>query len=112
MSALYLTAWLALLLFVVGQTGRSFTPHGRPPPQWAWWSFTTGLLLAVFHTVVSFAVVHDWSHAHAVRSTALQTQEVYGIDAGWGVYVNYVFLAVWLADAWWWRADPARPPRW
>jgi hypothetical protein len=32
---------------------------------------------------------------------------------GWGVYVNYVFYAVWLVDAAWWRWAPdhaGRPP--
>ncbi|HJR61454.1 MAG TPA: hypothetical protein VJ813_18730 [Vicinamibacterales bacterium] len=112
MPALYLTIWIALLLFAAAETGRAFAVRGSTPPGWAWWAFTLGLALALIHTLLSFHIVHDWDHADAVRSTALQTQATYGVPAGWGVYVNYAFFAVWLADAWWWRAAPraVRPP--
>jgi hypothetical protein len=111
-EALYLTIWLALLLFAAGESGRSFTPRGASPPRWAWWAFAAGLVLAVVHTLLAFSSVHGWSHASAVHSTAVQTQSIYGITFGGGVYVNYLFLAVWMADAWWWRASQpsyARP---
>lgn len=107
MLALYLTIWVALLLFVAGETGRSLARRGSPPPAWAWWAFSLGLGLAIVHTLVSFHLVHDWVHHDAVRSTALQTEAVYGVPVGSGVYVNYLFFAVWLADAWWWRTSPA-----
>jgi hypothetical protein len=106
MLALYVTIWLALLLFVAGETGRAFARRGSSPPAWAWWAFTLGLVLAVVHTLLSFHFVHDWVHEDAVRVTALQTQAVYGAEVGWGVYVNYAFFAVWLADAWLWGAAP------
>ena len=106
MGALYATIWVSMLLFAVGESGRAFTRRGADPPAWAWWAFTAGLALAVIHTVLAFSSVHQWSHADAVRSTALQTEAIYGVAFGAGVYVNYVFLAAWLADAWWWRAAP------
>jgi hypothetical protein len=104
MAALYGTIWAAMLLFAAGESGRSFTPRGSPPPRWAWWLFAGGLVLAIGHTLIAFAVVHHWSHADAVIATARQTREIYGVAFGAGLYVNYVFLGVWLADAWWWRA--------
>lgn len=105
MLALYLTIWVGLVLFAVGETGRSFPRHERAPlPFWAWWAFSLGLLLAVIHTGLAFDRVHNWIHGDAVRSTAMQTEAVFGVAVGWGVYVNYLFLAVWLADAWCWRA--------
>ena len=106
MVALYVTIWIALVLFAAGESRRSLAAPGTKPPPWAWWAFTCGLLLAVVHTLIAFGVVHHWTHSDAERSTAMQTQAVFGVQAGWGVYVNYVFLAVWLADAWWWRAAP------
>ena len=112
MAALYGTIWVAMLLFAAGESGRSFTPRHSAPPQWAWWVFAGGLALAIGHTLIAFGVVHHWSHADAVISTARQTRSIYGVAFGAGVYVNYVFLAVWLADAWWWRAagpDRSRP---
>jgi hypothetical protein len=104
MTALYLTIWLALGLFVAGELGRSRRVR---PPGWAWWAFAGGLVLALVHTLIAFDVVHNWVHDDAERSTAMQTAAVFGVAVGWGVYVNYVFFAVWCADAWWWHA--ARP---
>lgn len=112
MFALYLTIWLALALFVAGETGRSLARHARPP-QWSWWAFTAGLLLALLHTLLAFEHVHDWDHAEAVLATARQTRAMFGIEVGWGVYVNYLFYGVWLADAIWWRRSgtpQTRPP--
>jgi hypothetical protein len=110
MLPLYLTIWLALGLFVAGESGRSRGDR-RTPPRWAWWAFAAGAGLAIVHTLLAFHVVHDWVHEDAVRNTALQTQAMFGIDAGWGVYVNYLFLAVWVTDAWWWRrVDGTRYP--
>jgi hypothetical protein len=106
MAALYGTIWLSMLLFAAGESARSLTRRGSDPPPWAWWAFAAGLALGVVHTLVAFADVHHWSHADAVRSTAAQTAAIYGVPFGAGIYMNYVFLATWLADAWWWRASP------
>ena len=95
-----------MLLFAAGESGRSFTPRGSAPPRWAWWAFATGLVLALVHTLIAFAVVYQWSHAGAVLSTAIQTESVYGVPFTGAIYVNYLFFAVWLADAWWWRTSP------
>jgi hypothetical protein len=111
MLALYLTIWIGLTLFVAGETGRSFTRRSTGAPTWSWWAFSTGLLLAIVHTVLAFDIVHNWVHDDAVRSTAMQTEAVFGVAVGGGVYVNYAFLAAWFADAVWWRAAPAGHPR-
>jgi hypothetical protein len=109
MLALYLTIWVALALFVAGEVGRSVVP----PRPWAWWAFAIGLCMALVHTAIAFDVVHHWVHENAVRNTAQQTEAMFGTAVGWGVYVNYLFFAVWLADAWWWRAGaaPGERPR-
>jgi len=106
MLALYLTIWLALALFVAGEIGRS--AGSARAREWAWWAFAVGLALALIHTVLAFDIVHNWVHDDAVRSTALQTEAVFGVPVGWGVYVNYLFFAVWLADAWSWRVAPTK----
>ena len=106
-AALQATIWLSLICFSVGESGRTFTRARAMPPAWAWWIFSTGLVLAVIHTLIAFDTVHHWSHEDAISVTAAQTQAVFGVDVGGGVYVNYLFFAVWLADAWWWKAAPA-----
>jgi hypothetical protein len=48
---------------------------------------------------------YGWSHASAARDTARQTEEVTRLALGGGVFINYLFLALWMAEAgWWWRA--------
>ena len=47
---------------------------------------------------------HEWSHTSAYRDTARQTAEVFGLDWGGGLYINYTFLLGWVIDTlWWWR---------
>jgi hypothetical protein len=55
---------------------------------------------------IALDVRHGWSHQSALEATARQTAAVYGIEWGGGVYVNYLFVIIWLAEAWWWRMDP------
>ena len=97
-AATYLTIWVALTLFVLGEVGRS-----KGARHWARALSAAGLVLALVHTVLAFDVFHQWSHTDAVLSTAQQTQEVFGIRFGAGVYVNYLFFAVWLLDLVLWR---------
>jgi len=48
---------------------------------------------------------YGWDHAQAVASTADQTAAVYGLRWAGGIYVNYVFLAVWVGEVAWWRLN-------
>lgn len=113
MTALYATIWVALALFTAGEIGRTLRRRNARPPGWALAAFSAGLVLALVHTAISFDIVHAWSHDDAVLHTALQTEAVYGIAVGSGIYVNYVFFATWLADAIWWAraADGYERPR-
>ena len=75
--------------------------------------WTAGAGLYVLHVAAAFHFVHGWSHADAFRFTADQTQAVTGLDWGGGLYVNYAFTAVWLADVLaWWRIGTDYPRRW
>jgi hypothetical protein len=118
-AAAYLTIWMALALFVLGEAGRA---EGDRPIKGtgavrglslflrrrARTVSAAGLALALLHTVLAFDVFHDWSHADAVRSTAQQTQAVFGVRFGAGLFVNYLFFAVWCLDLILWR--PVSPP--
>lgn len=105
--ATYLTIWMALALFVLAEVGRA-TGDNRARAVSA-----AGLVLALVHTLLAFDTFHQWSHADAVLSTAQQTQEVFGLAAGAGLYVNYLFFAVWLLEIVFWRAvTPASALRW
>ena len=70
----------------------------------AWW--TAGAVLALLHAVAAFAVFYGWSHDAARRLTARQAAALTGVEFDGAIYVNYLFLLVWLADAAWWWASP------
>ena len=89
------TIWIALALFVAGEfearTSRSLQPVARG-------LFLLGALICVVHIVLAMSNVHGWHHAAAIEATAEQVNAVYGVRWGGGLYVNYVFTAVWIAD--------------
>ena len=69
-------------------------------------SWTVGIALALTHVVFAFQVVYAWSHEAAVTATVQQAVDRFGWGWRGGIYVNYGFLAVWLADVWWWWIAP------
>jgi hypothetical protein len=74
--------------------------------------WTIGVGLALVHVVLAFHLIYGWDHEAAVTATVRQTADRFG--RGWrgAIYVNYVFLAVWLADVlWWWVAPDSHVSR-
>lgn len=51
------------------------------------------------HAALAFHAFYGWSHATALRETARQAEALSGVAAGWGLYLNYAFGIVWIADA-------------
>ncbi len=96
------TVRCSLGLLTAGLIGRRLGADRLARGCWA-----GGAVLMWAHVAAAFAAAHDWSHAAAVRETARQTQALTGIDWGGGVWVNYLFAAVWTADALWWCLRPA-----
>ena len=63
------------------------------------WLWRSGALFAIAHSVGSLMTFHHGSQAAALESTAAQTEQLLGFRFGAGLYVNYLFVVVWLADA-------------
>jgi len=106
--AVLLTAWLAILLYTWTMLRLAGEKPGHPtsPPRFLW---SLGCAVFLIHVLGAFSVFHDWSHAAAVKHTERQSMLGTGFEAGWGIYVNYLFLMVWIADlAWWWRVGDVR----
>lgn len=100
-----LTIWLSLAAYTASEAGRAgrLTMLGRGGPRVM---STVGCLLYLAHVVAAFSSEHAWSHAAAYASTAQQTEALFGLDWGVGLYVNYAFSALWVAEvAWWWTAS-------
>ena len=90
--------WLALGGFVAAHWGfrRAGSAAHSSWPLAAYW---IGAALAFVHALGAFHWHYDWSHTQAVVATAEQTADIFGLNWGGGVWVNYAFLVVWLADA-------------
>ena len=100
---LFATIWVALALFVVAETGKGPLATGGRAAGWARPAWIAGALLAIGHAVIALAARYGWDHEAAVRATAAQSADVYGFAWRGSIYVNYVFLALWLLAAWSWR---------
>jgi hypothetical protein len=92
------TAWAAILLFVAREAAawRDGGSLGRPAARWL---SLAGCAVFIGHILVSFHWRHGWSHAGAVRDTARQTAELTGWNWGGGIYLNYLFAAMWCWEA-------------
>jgi hypothetical protein len=96
-----LAEWLRLRRRAPSQGASAISRDGAARLLWS-----LGALFALAHVAAAFHLVHGWSHASAEADTARQTQEALGFAFGAGVYVNYLFLSVWTADAAWWCLSP------
>lgn len=108
-----LTLWLArasMAMYAAAVLMMASHPVSRTKGFHLWrglWSIAC--LLLIVHVLAAFHFDHDWSHTSAWQQTATQTARVTGIQWGGGLYFNYVFLAMWLADVivLWRRPDSA-----
>ena len=96
------TMLMATVVWAWAEVLKIRRPRQVEPARRLW---TISLALALLHAVIAFEVAYQWSHGTVYRGTARKTAAVTGIVWGGGIFVNYLFLAVWLADAiWWWIA--------
>jgi len=99
--------WLSIGAWSLAEWWRLLQPRAVRGAESARIAWTLGAGFALLHVLAAFHIHHGWSHAAAVAETARQTEEALGMRVGAGVYVNYAFLAVWIADVLWWWLSPA-----
>jgi hypothetical protein len=105
-GALLFTSWAAVTLFVAGEAGKRPAWRGGRARAWALPAWSAGALLCGIHMLLALGLRHHWSHGEALSATAAQTEAVFGVAWGGGVYVNYLFLGVWTGEALWWAMRP------
>jgi hypothetical protein len=98
------TIWLALVEYAAAlwlmmplsaEDWRARAPRG----QWTRQLWTWACITFLVHVACAFHFTHGWSQAHALEQTRRES------GFGEGLYVNYLFMAAWVADvAWWWIA--------
>ena len=84
--------------------------RGKLPNRWLRMIWTMACLSFIAHVLAAFHFAYHWSHEEAVRTTARQTEELLGQAFGQGLYFNYLFLTLWIADViyWWWNSEKYR----
>ncbi len=98
-----LSADLALLAFLMAWGLRAYA-ECMPVALWARcerWTYAAGGVLMVVHVLVAYGLFHRWSHSAALAHTAEQTRQVVGWAFAGGLYFNFLFVAVYLADIAW-----------
>lgn len=99
-----ITIWIALGGYALGIAFQLLFRESLLWQQRARLAWTIGCAGLIAHTICAFHFYHDWSQASAYREVERQTGEVTGMSWGGGLFINYAFLAAWVADvAWWWR---------
>jgi hypothetical protein len=96
-----------ILATVAWAVGEALMRRSPLSDRWARAFWTMGIALALAHVVLAFQLVYAWNHEAAVAATGRQAADRFGWDWRGGIYVNYVFLALWLADVGWWWLAPA-----
>jgi hypothetical protein len=105
------TIWVSIVGYTLGSVvfalSRGRAPSSRGRAQWesavrVVWTVACASLIA--HFICAFEFYHGWSHAAAYRDTARQTEELFGLNWGGGLFINYALLIAWIVDiGWWWR---------
>ena len=97
------TIWIAILGYVCGTLAFALARNKHRGDKIARLAWTAASIAALAHLLCAFHFYHGWSETLAYRVTARQTEEVFGLNWGGGLYINYVLIFGWLVDiGWWW----------
>lgn len=93
--------WVSIVAYTIGSIVLATAWHLR----WVRLAWTIGCAALVAHFIFAFHFFHSWSHESAYVDTARQTADVFAINWGGGLFINYAVATLWTADvAWWWAA--------
>jgi hypothetical protein len=102
------TIWLALLCYLAATVGSA--RRDAASIRWPFHLWVLGCLSFLIHVAAAFHFYHHWSHVQAMEDTRRQTKELTGLDYHGGLWFNYAFGVVWVADclAWCWDGSGFR----
>jgi len=95
---------LATIAWAIGEALMRRSPRSDRLARVSW---TVGVVLTLLHVVLAFDLTYAWDHEAAVQATVSQTLALVGWGWRGSIYINYLFLAIWTADACWWWLAPA-----
>lgn len=98
-----LTIWIAIFGYVSGTIAFALARNKHQGDKIARLAWTAASAAVLVHAFCAFHFYHAWSEAAAYRETARQTDELFGLNWGGGLYVNYALILGWVVDVgWWW----------
>ncbi len=71
-------------------------------------AWVMGLVAYVAHILLAFAAFYEWNWSTAWQATADDAERLTGVRAGWGLWLNIAFGAVWAVLAWDWLGSGKR----
>ena len=99
------TIWISILAYAIGCAVFATARKQADFDRWVRVAWTMGCAALIAHFIFAFHFYHAWSHESAHVDTARQTAEVFAINWGGGLFINYAVAILWTADvAWWWLA--------
>ena len=99
------TIWLAIAGYAIGTVVFATARRRVDANRWARLAWTIGCAALLAHFASAYEFYHAWSHASAYADTARQTAEVFKVNWGGGLFINYAVATLWFADVtWWWFA--------
>ncbi|HYG81641.1 MAG TPA: hypothetical protein VD861_14695 [Pyrinomonadaceae bacterium] len=102
-----ITIWVAVAWYAVGATALALSWRRGGWDRTARLAWTVACAALLAHAAFAFHFHHGWSHGAAYLDTAHQTREVFGLDWGGGLFINYALMAGWVLDVtWWWLRGP------
>jgi hypothetical protein len=95
------TVWTSIASYTIGCVSFAIRRSKSDSLTRLAWTFACASLF--IHYIFAFQFYHSWSHTSAYLDTARQTNEVFSINWGGGVFVNYALMLLWIVDvSWWW----------
>lgn len=99
------TIWISIAAYTLGCVIFATARKQSDADRWTRLAWTIGCAVLLAHFICAFHFYHGWSHEAAYRDTVRQTAEVFAINWGGGLFINYAVAILWVADvAWWWFA--------
>src|SRR6185369_4378018 len=86
--------WISILAYAFGSALFATT---RRYDQWVRVAWTIGCVALLAHFAAAFNYYHAWSQGSAYSETARQTAEVFRINWGGGLFINYAVALFWMA---------------
>ena len=110
------TIWISIAFYTIGCVIFAFGRRRPKLDNWTRVAFTIAIAALIAHYISAFHFYHHWSHEAAFIETARQTAEVFKVNWGGGIFINYSLLMLWIADVglWWMAGESSyrRRPLW